>query len=229
MFDIHQSPKGEYDEWDDGLVDDYCNGLMEAFAASPEGATVAAQYGGVGRAHSFLYYGFNYVGSAPPEMSRRDVEEILFELFPRKVSADPDTAGEIIGEMRAFWEFLRRQYGLANATGILQVLGDDAERRLARELARPQNFGMAKSFFMMGKQAGFDMTTQEGLDQFMLAYNASTARNRMGARPPADSANPPWSFSPSPPNPVAARLSATDRKSREKIRRTKLGKSKRRR
>lgn len=44
---------------------------------------------------------------------------------------------------------------------------------MERELSNPANFGMAKSFFTMGTQAGFDMTTQEGLDAFMLAYNSA--------------------------------------------------------
>ena len=37
---------------------------------------------------------------------------------------------------------------------------------------------MAKSFFKMGKDAGFDMTTQEGLDRFMLAYNLGLTKSR---------------------------------------------------
>lgn len=31
---------------------------------------------------------------------------------------------------------------------------------------------MAKSFFTMGQQAGFDMTSEVGLQSFMAAYNA---------------------------------------------------------
>jgi len=44
---------------------------------------------------------------------------------------------------------------------------------LQAELADSSNFGMAKSLLSQGKDAGFDMTTQEGLNQFMLSYNAS--------------------------------------------------------
>jgi hypothetical protein len=38
-------------------------------------------------------------------------------------------------------------------------------------MSNPANFGMAKSFFMMGKARGFDMYTQEGLDEWMMTYN----------------------------------------------------------
>ncbi len=229
MFDIRQTPTDEDGEWDDGAVEDYCNGLMEEFAASPEGSAAAEHYGDIGWAHSFLYYGFNYLGSAPPEMSRADVEEILFELFPRKVSTEPDRAVEIIGEIRAFFEFLHRQYGLTNATEILQDLGNDATRQLERKLADPGNFGMAKSFFMLGNEAGFDMTTQEGLSEFMLAYNASIAESHVNSEAAGSTGPLPGLSSRSSPKPSTVRLSVHERKSREKLRRKKLGKSKRRR
>jgi hypothetical protein len=37
----------------------------------------------------------------------------------------------------------------------------------------PSKFGMAKSFVMMGRQAGFDMTKEDDIDAFMHRYNAS--------------------------------------------------------
>ncbi|MFV1968258.1 MAG: hypothetical protein ACC628_22775 [Pirellulaceae bacterium] len=229
MLDIHQAPTNEYGEWDDGAVEDYCNGLMEEFAASPEGDAAAEHYGDIGWTHFFLYYGFNYLGSAPPEMSRADVEEILFDLFPRKVSTEPDSAAEIIGELRAFFEFLHRQYGLTNAKEILQDLGNEATGQLERELADPDNFGMAKSFVMMGNEAGFGMTTQEGMNEFMLAHNAALAQRHVN-EDSRESAEPRSSLSArSSPKPSTVRLSANERKSREKLRRKKLGKSKRRR
>src|SRR5256885_8402615 len=40
----------------------------------------------------------------------------VFELFPRKVSTGPESADHIIAELRAFWEFVRREYGLQSAT-----------------------------------------------------------------------------------------------------------------
>ena len=42
----------------------------------------------------------------------------------------------------------------------------------------PSNFGMAKSFFAMGQAAGYDMTTQAGMNAFMLAYNTGLVVRR---------------------------------------------------
>jgi len=46
----------------------------------------------------------------------------------------------------------------------------------------PSRFGMAKSFFMMGQAAGFDMTTQEGAEAFMNWYNAMVMMQEEMAR-----------------------------------------------
>ena len=58
------------------------------------------------------------------------------------------------------------------------MLDDKAERKLQKELADPANYGMAKSLVMMGKERGFDMTTEEGLNEWMLTYNAELAARR---------------------------------------------------
>jgi hypothetical protein len=173
MFDIHQSLYSEYGDRDEDKLGQYIDGLLEAFAESPEGAAFFQEYGDVGWAGHMMHYYFDYIGGALPEMTARDLQKVLFELFPRKVSTEPESAAEIIAEVRAFWTFVKRQYGLKNADKLLAVLDAGAADRLRQELANPANYGMAKSFFMMGQKAGIDMTTQEGLDQFQTVYNAS--------------------------------------------------------
>jgi len=173
MFDIHQSifdrRSGELDE---RYVEKYVDGLMEEFAASPEAQPIIEQFGDVEWVGNMLDFAFQYVGVEVPKMSVRDFDEILFDLFPRKISVEPESADAIVAELRAFWSFVHRQYGLANAQKIQARLTGDAVPRLKKLLSDPANFGMAKSFFMLGSKAGFDMTTQEGLDAFLLAYNS---------------------------------------------------------
>src|SRR5205823_983078 len=113
-----------------------------------------------------MEYYFNYLGGALPSMSVRDFNEVVFQLFPRKVSTEPESAATILAELRAFWNFVHRQYGLKSAERILATLDGGAEARLRKELADPSNYGMAKSFFMAGLKAGYDMTTQEGMNAF---------------------------------------------------------------
>jgi hypothetical protein len=184
MFDIHQSifdrTPGEIDE---RRLAQYIDALMEEFAASPEAAPILEQYGGLSWTVMLLEFAGTYLGVSVPKLSLRDFNEILFELFPRKVSTEAASASAIVAELRAFWSFLHRQYGLANARKILDTLTDAAAQRLHEALSNPANFGMAKSFFMLGSQAGFDMTTQEGMDQFRLAYNSALVNNQGTASP----------------------------------------------
>jgi hypothetical protein len=180
MFDIHQGIFDEESgEHDPDKVGDYIDGLMEEFAASPEAKPLLDSGEGIGWVPMMLEYALDHIGVTPADMSRGDFEEIVFELFPRKVSTEAENGPAIIDELRAFWRFVQRQYGLTNAVQILAALGPSAGERLRKELADPSNYGMAKSMFMMGKQAGFDMTTQEGLDQFMLAYNSQLLADRL--------------------------------------------------
>jgi hypothetical protein len=190
VFDIHQSIIDEDSgEIDPEALESYIGGLAEEFANSPEAAPVREEYG-LGWAGSLMQYAADYLGVTPPEMAVRDFREVVFEIIPRKVSTEPASAGAIVAELRAFWQFLQRAYQLPNAAGILSALQGDAAARLERELADPANYGMAKSFFMMGQQLGFDMTTQEGLDAFMHHYNSRLAGG-MGPGSPGGLPGPP--------------------------------------
>jgi hypothetical protein len=159
-------------------------GLMEEFAASPEAQSIIEEAGGISWAATMMDLAFSYLGSSVPEMSLGDFNEVLFELIPRKVACEAEAAPAVVAELRAFWSFLRRQYGLANAQEILDTLTDEATTELSDSLSDPASFGMAKSFVMLGTKAGFDMTTQEGLDAFMLAYNSRLLAQEGAFGPP---------------------------------------------
>ena len=184
MFDIDQSVVDESGEQDEARVEEYMDGLMDEFARSPEGQAVETEYGSIGWAATMIEFGLNYLGRTPARMTPRDFNEVLFDLFPRKISAEADRAGQIFAELRAFWTFVDRQYGLANARQILATLDDRTATRFATEFANPANFGMAKSFVMAGTRAGFDMTSPEGLAAFQAAYNANLPVNQPAPFPP---------------------------------------------
>jgi hypothetical protein len=213
MFDIHQPICDRDSEIDDERVESYINGLMEEFVASAEAQPVFDQYGDEGWPVPMMRFAIDYIGVTPPEMSLADFNEVVFELFPRKVSTEPESASSIVAELRAFWHFLQRQYDLPNAKAILASLTDAAARRLERELANPANYGMAKSFFMRGVQAGFDMTTKEGIDAFTAAYNSSLADGG-DAREIEDILPPPISYGDFP-SPLSPKQRAEKRKKRK--------------
>ena len=87
--------------------------------------------------------------------------------------------------MQAFWRFLHRAYHLPRAPQMLALLPPHAARRLERKLQDPTNFGLAKSFVLLGQEAGFDMESPEGMQAWVAAYHATEPPT------PASAARPP--------------------------------------
>jgi hypothetical protein len=180
-FDIQQrvfDAQGEYLE--DAAIR-YREQLMDRFAASPEGQALVRQGGWVGWADTFMDLGIAYLGVTPAAMTPEQLQSILFELFPRKVSTEPGCGQEIIQELHAFWTFLQREFGLPNASACLRLLTTATARRLDRELQNPAKFGLAKAFLMQGLARGFDVATPEGMQAWAETYNAGLAG---GTEPP---------------------------------------------
>jgi hypothetical protein len=154
-------------------LEKYRDTLVQRFVDSPEGRAHLGDHPELGCwAAQFIYYGWGYIGVTLPRMSVKDVEEIVTDLFPRKVSLpSPEDADAAIAELILFWEYLRREYKLPKSESVLNFL-QKIEPAFKGLMNDPARFGMAKSFFMMGKSAGFDMTNQEDLNSFVRLYNA---------------------------------------------------------
>ena len=153
----------------------YQDQLLQLFEQSPEGQ--ALRDAGIdGNWTSLLLdFGINYLSVTPPQMTPHHLREILFDLFPRKVSTSADEAPHIIREFQLFWQFLQREFHLENAAACLSMLDEKVVSNLKREMSNPANFGMAKSFVMMGMERGFDLGSEEGIHEWMVNYNAELA------------------------------------------------------
>ncbi len=131
-----------------------------------------------------LTYGADYEGVSFSAFDARALRKVVFEHFPRKVSCEASAAPEIVHSLRAFWTFARDVLVHAHAEACLRELGDEAIPRLARRLEDPSNFGMAKSFVMMGRSRGFRVDSEEGLRGWSEVYNAErTASSALRALP----------------------------------------------
>jgi hypothetical protein len=153
----------------------YQDQLLQLFEQSPEGQALRDE-GIDGNWTSLLIdFGIHYLSVTPAQMASHHLREILFELFPHKVSASADEAPNIIREFQLFWQFLQREFNLENAAACLSILDEEAVRKLKRAMSNPANFGIAKSFVMMGMERGFDLGSEEGINQWMVNYNAELA------------------------------------------------------
>ncbi len=163
-FDPRMKVHDEHGELDHALLARYQRTILDLFAASPEAAELEA---GPGWLEIFMDYLASYSGQTVATMTVPDLNEVVFDVFPRKVSCDASEASGIIEELRAVLTFLKRQYGVENADECLEALDEDAAKDLERELSNPANFGMAKSMVMAGKDAGYDMRTREDVEAWM--------------------------------------------------------------
>jgi hypothetical protein len=174
-FDINEAVFDEQGTYLEEPALRYEHALMDQFTASPEGQAITQTGTELGWAAVMIHYAIDYPGVTPPTMTPSDLEEVIYDLFPRKVITEKGDGAEIIQELRAFWSFLQRVYQLPQAQQMLARLTPQATRRLERALQEPANFGMAKSFVLMGKEAGFDMESPEGMHAWVEAYNATVA------------------------------------------------------
>ncbi len=176
-FDIHQldgvDPTSEQAS---GAMDRYQKALLQRFYDSPEAADLVKTGSGIGYwAVQMIHFGFSYLGATIPLLTAAEAKEILTELFPRKISlSSPDEADAAIPELSAFWSYLEREHRLPNAPAILGVLRE-VQPEFKGMMNDPSKFGLAKSFFMAGQAAGFDMRNEEQLQKFALLYNAGLA------------------------------------------------------
>ncbi|MEQ8790891.1 MAG: SEC-C metal-binding domain-containing protein [Pirellulaceae bacterium] len=171
----------------------YYERAWNTFSNSREAQQVIDRHGDLGWHRPLLEFGIQYLGKTVDQLTIGSVQEFLLEHVPRKVSAAADVAASIVYELALFWEYLDRVYQLSEAKAIAAWLKTDGlVSRLEAELSDDSKFGMAKSLFMMGREAGYDMTSQAGLDEFMMAYNESirSKQPRRAAQPPSPSPSP---------------------------------------
>ena len=177
-FDIHQLDNLDYDDAEP-LMEDYIQEVLQQFAKSSEGQAYAESYPDVGGwIRPFIELGYNYEGFTLPNMTVGNVEFLMESLLPRKIMVlEASEAEDAIPELTAFWSFLNREYNLRNAESIVAYLLS-IKKQFCNWMVDPANGGMAKNFIMSGMEAGFDMTTQEGLDAFQRVYNAQLRKEQ---------------------------------------------------
>jgi len=139
--------------------------LLRRFEASPEGMRVAGKHD-CGR---LMDYAVNEFGLTIATLRPAQLDELVFDVFPRKLSTPASEAPSIVASLRAFYAFLGREYRFEHAEACLRVLGGDAVEKLSAGLSDKRRFGMAKSFVMEGLEAGYDMSSPEGLDAWFRA------------------------------------------------------------
>lgn len=130
--------------------------LVRQFAASPEAAPLADVRGCqlvVALAAEFFH---RTIATLEPDALRT----LIFKVIPHQAMLEASMARAFIDELHALYRFLARAHGLSRADEYLRVLDGNAAERLEAALADASNFGMAKSFAMVER----DADASRGLD-----------------------------------------------------------------
>ena len=156
--------------------DEYQSHIIQAFLDSiePDGAD---SYSGFW-ASQLIHFGYNYLGTSLVRMQVIEVEEILTDLFPRKITLQtPGDADDVIPELITFWQFLEKTYHLKNSILILRYL-QKIKPDFNGIMNDTSRFGMAKSMMTAGRKAGYDMTSSDDINEFIGVYNQSLLNNQ---------------------------------------------------
>jgi hypothetical protein len=85
-FDINEAVFDEQGAYLQEPALHYEETLMEQFTASPEGQAITQTGTELGWTRAMIHYAITYPGVTPPKMTPSDLEEVLYELFPRHPS-----------------------------------------------------------------------------------------------------------------------------------------------
>ncbi len=202
-FSAMEAERGGIDE---SRLEELQDQLVGRFMASPE----AEGLGETRWCLTVMDLAASYLGVTIASVGAAELRAILFEHMPRQVSVDARAAGEVVAECRAFFTFLKRALSARRADECLRVLGAGAVQKLAAALSNPQNFGMAKSMMMAGAEAGFDMSSKDGIDAWM--------RELQGKPLPSSIRLPPLGPAPRASGPAVQRTKRAKRQATRKAR-----------
>ncbi len=149
---------------------EYLSNAMDAFRDSAEGQQLHSQGQRLGYVYNFLDCGLNYMHVTVDLMTVADALEILLELFPRKLSMDVKNCRSVINELCAFWHFVDRVHQLESAKEIETTIRSMLST-FRRKMSDTESFGMAKSIVMSAMAEGFDVSSQEDMQNFISLFN----------------------------------------------------------
>ncbi|MFN3197636.1 MAG: hypothetical protein ACE366_04300 [Bradymonadia bacterium] len=166
-------------EDEEARADELNEALFRKFLAAPESA-------GLNLAHICTIVctlGYRYCQALLPELSAADLEHVVFTLMPRKVMIEPEQAGDVIAELKAFYTYLHEVHDLEQAPMCIKVLSGKAVDLLRARLRDPSLFGPAKSMFAeTGMSAALSGTEAFDFMEELGAVTDALRRVRAGAQ-----------------------------------------------
>lgn len=124
---------------------------------------------------SFAEFMYSYYGLQPEEWGERTIdgglEECCTWVFPKRITADQSCFESIAPVLSAFFSFAGEKGLLNNASELVERV-QDIEREIVENASNPKNWGLAKSFLMIAKEAGVDIEDEQELNDFLKSCGA---------------------------------------------------------
>lgn len=166
-FDIHRSLWNPDFSFNEELVYEYIEDMLQLFAQSPEAIAFLEAHEEVDQirwAETFLEFTFFYVDMALIHMSQADVRTILYDIFPNVVLVAPEKAPLIIAELRAFWEFLDREFDLYSSKSCVRVFHQkNIVSRFQKELSDSSKYSPMKRILLSAQEKGIDINDEAAM------------------------------------------------------------------
>ena len=130
-------------------------------------------------ARDVLGYKWRYLDGDLAEWSVDDVEALLFEIFPAKVTLGPNDPGELIAGFAAFLRFLSEERLLSEGTGErLATRVEAARAEFEAAMGDEDRFSFGKRLVTEMVADGVDPTDQEAMDRWITAFNERSFEER---------------------------------------------------
>lgn len=121
------------------------------------------------------------------DLTPDDLEELVLVTLPADVTAAPEQAPAAVAALRAMLEHVARSPDAGHSVQLLGWMPVDLATQLEARLGDPTAFGPEKTLIMAGTWAGYDMSTEDGVAEFLAAQQimGEAARERAAQARPA--------------------------------------------
>ncbi|MFH1453663.1 MAG: SEC-C metal-binding domain-containing protein [Armatimonadota bacterium] len=130
-----------------------------------------------GDVEMFLNFLNNYENVNLENIRHCNVEFILTELFPRKVSAEPEKFRDFVPVLSAFFNYLKEDGIIKNADGIIKEI-KKCEEAMVKNAANPEYYGMGKTMVMQMFKDNVDVNDQNAVERWIAEFNARPDKER---------------------------------------------------
>jgi len=140
--------------------------------------------------YNLLVYAWTYTNGNPEKLDEYTLEQVLLEVFPRKITAERDLFEKIAPVTEVFLRWLESEGILANTSILVETVRGWADTIVANSM-NPQYWGMAKSFTMQARADGVDTQDEQAMQRYIAEYNLRRMERKLSTQPDIRDLSPP--------------------------------------